>query len=266
MAPLCYHTGMRCFSWNVNGARAVYKKGAWDTFLSHADRADVIGLQELKASEEQLPEALSRPAGYHAFFNTSKEKRGYSGVALYTTRAPARVEYSMGMEDGEGRFIGAFFEDPKLLLCNVYFPNGGGPPERMAYKLDFYDAFLHYVDRARRAGWPVLFMGDINAAHTPKDLAHPAANEGTPGYNPEVRAWLDEVERHGYVDTFRALHPEAIAYTYWDMKTRARERNVGWRIDYVFISVDLLPKLKNAFILSDIHGSDHCPIGVELDL
>ncbi|NBD73679.1 exodeoxyribonuclease III [Patescibacteria group bacterium] len=255
---------MKVVSWNVNGARAVHRKGAWDTFVKRCGDADVIGLQELKATPEQLPEEMGDPAQFNAFFNVPTQKKGYSGVALYVTEEPDRVLTELDVPDTEGRFVAAVYERRKLVIANVYFPNGGGGEERMAYKLDYYDAFLSFIENWRRAGYSVLFMGDVNAAHEPIDLAHPTANEGTPGYNPDVRAWIDEVVRAGYTDTFRHLHPRAATYSYWDLKTRARERDVGWRIDYVFCSNDLLPQLTDAAIHGDIFGSDHCPVSATI--
>ncbi len=257
---------MKLISWNVNGARAIHRKSAWDAFIKVCGDAEVIGFQELKATPEQLPEEMRNTSQHNAFFNTPTEKKGYSGVALYSKVEPDEVYYDIGVADAEGRSVTARFEARKLIVSNVYFPNGGGAPERMAYKLDFYDAFLAYVDSWRSQGYSVVFMGDVNAAHEPIDLAHPEANEGTPGYNPDVRAWIDEVVRGGYVDTYRHLHPREVKYSYWDLKTRARERDVGWRIDYVFLSSDLLSKLQKAFILNDIEGSDHCPVGIEVSL
>ena len=187
------------------------------------------------------------------------------GAAIYSKEKPIEVKHGMGIErfDQEGRIVETRFKD--FVLLNVYFPNGGGGPERLAYKLDFYDEFLAYVQNLRREGNSVIFCGDINTAHEAIDLARPRENETTTGFLPEERAWLDEVVNAGFIDTFRHFYPDKKdAYSYWDMKTRARERNVGWRIDYFFISPDLLPRLKSATILSDVFGSDHCPVAIEL--
>jgi exodeoxyribonuclease-3 len=256
---------MRIISWNVNGLRAVAKKGFLE-WLYEGD-ADIVGLQETKAEPNQLPEDVRSPKGYFAHFSHSKVKKGYSGVALYSKKEPDKVEYGIGLPgfDDEGRVIIGHWGD--LVVLNVYFPNGGGGPERLKYKLDFYDAFLLYVERLRKKGKKVVFMGDVNTAHEEIDLARPKANETNTGFLPEERAWLDEVVNHGWTDSFRHLYPRKVgAYSYWDMKTAARERNVGWRIDYIFLSPDLLPKLKSAGISANVYGSDHCPVWVELAL
>jgi len=256
---------MRIISWNVNGLRANYKKGAFGWLLRESP--DIFCLQEVKADIEQLPNEVHSPAGYHAFFASSKTKKGYSGVALYTKQKPDKVEHGLGISrfDDEGRVLIAQFKD--LVVLNVYFPNGGGGPERLAYKLDFYDAFLDTVGDLRKHGKGIVFCGDVNTAHEAIDLARPKENEKNTGFLPEERAWLDEVESSGFVDTFRHFHPhKKDAYTYWDMKTRARDRNVGWRIDYFFVSPDLTRALKKSDIHMDVLGSDHCPISIELNI
>ena len=254
---------MRLLSWNVNGLRAVAKKDGWEDFINAS--ADIFCLQETKAHSEQLPENVREIPGYESYFSSSKVKKGYSGVALYTKIKPEHVEYGLGIEkfDIEGRIISAFFKD--FVILGVYFPNGGMGPDRLAYKLDFYDAFLEHVEKLRSSGMSIIFCGDVNTAHEEIDLTRPKENEKNTGFLPEERAWLDEVIAHGYIDTFRHINPEKRdAYSYWDMKTRARDRNVGWRIDYFFISSELEGRLKKAFILPNIFGSDHCPIGIEL--
>lgn len=252
---------MKLVSWNVNGLRAVHRNGYWDDFL--AMKPDVFCIQETKAHPDQLPEEVREVAGYHSYFASSKLKKGYSGVATYSNIEPESVEYGWNDPrfDDEGRVVTLHYKD--FILLNVYFPNGGQGPERLQYKLEFYDAFLEHIDQLRRAK-PVIFCGDINTAHEEIDLARPKENEENTGFLPEERAWIDEVVRHGYIDTFRHLHPTKTgAYSYWDLKTRARDRNVGWRIDYVFTSSELLPKLKSASIHPDIYGSDHCPVSAE---
>lgn len=254
---------MKLISWNVNGLRSVGRNGFWNEIL--AQKPDVLCLQETKAEADQLPDEVRHPAGYHSYFASSKLRKGYSGVAIYSKVEPDKIEYGMGIQrfDDEGRTIIAYYKD--FVLLNVYFPNGGGGPHRLQYKLDFYDAFLAYVDDLRTQGKRVIFCGDINTAHEAIDLARPKENEENTGFLPEERAWLDEVVAHGYVDTFRHFYPDKTgAYTYWDMKTRARDRNVGWRIDYFFVSPDLLPRLTDTKILSDIYGSDHCPLEITL--
>lgn len=257
---------MKLLSWNVNGLRAIHRKGNWDELLSIS--ADIFCLQETKSTPEQLTEEVRQPEGYHAYFNTPLQKKGYSGVAIYSKIKPKKVEYAMGFKeskelDNEGRFIAAFYDD--FVLLNVYFPNGGGGPARLQYKLDFYDAFLKYTQNLRKKGHSIVFCGDVNTAHEAIDLARPKANEKNTGFLPIERAWMDEVVSAGYIDTYRHFNPnKAESYTYWDTITKARDRNVGWRIDYFFISFDLLKKVKKVDILKDFYGSDHCPITLEL--
>lgn len=254
---------MKIISWNVNGLRAVHKKGFLDVL--HETDPDILCLQETKAEPEQLPDVVRSPLGYFSYFSHSKGRKGYSGVALYSKTEPIKVEYGIGIPlyDNEGRIVIGYFED--FVLLNVYFPNGGGGPERLAYKYDFYDAFLSFIEKLRRQEKKVIFVGDVNTAHEAIDLARPKENEKNTGFLPEERAWLDAVVNHGYVDTFRRFFPtKEGAYSYWDMKTHARERNVGWRIDYAFVSPDLLPRLKSAGIMENVFGSDHCPIWVEI--
>lgn len=253
---------MKLISWNVNGLRSLAKNDYWTDFLKL--NPDIFGLQEIKAEEEQLSEEMRAPKGYTGYFNSSKTRKGYSGVAMYTKEEPFEVFSGLGVKelDQEGRLIGGEFKD--FYFFNVYFPNGGGGPERLAYKLDFYDAFLEFVEE-KRQNKPVIFTGDVNTAHEEIDLARPKENQENTGFLPEERAWIDEVVRAGYVDTYRHLFPTKTgAYSYWDMKTRARDRNVGWRIDYFFVSSELTKKIKKADIHNNVFGSDHCPISLEL--
>ncbi len=247
----------------MNGLRAVAKKGFLEWLYETSP--DVLGLQETKAEAVQLPEEVRSPRGYFAYFSHSKGRKGYSGVALYSKTKPDKVEYGIGIPgfDDEGRVVIGHFGD--LVFLNVYFPNGGGGPVRLQYKLEFYDAFLLYIEKLRKKGKKVIFCGDVNTAHEEIDLARPKANEKNTGFLPEERAWIDELINHGYVDTYRHLNPNKIGmYSYWDMKTAARERNVGWRIDYFFLASEIAPKLKSAGISANVYGSDHCPVWVEL--
>lgn len=259
----CYYARMKLVSWNVNGLRSVHRNGYWKAFMR--EDPDIFCFQETKAEPQQLPEEIREVPGYHAYFAASQARKGYSGVALYSKVEPERVENGMGIErfDREGRLITAYFKD--FVLCTVYFPNGGGGEERLSYKLDFYDAFLSYIEKIRKQGHPIIFCGDVNTAHEEIDLARPKQNEENTGFLPEERAWIDEVVRHGYIDTFRHFHPTKVsAYSYWDLKTASRERNVGWRIDYFFVSSELSKRLKSAAILPQVYGSDHCPVVLEL--
>jgi len=252
---------LKLISWNVNGIRAVYRKGFLGWF--GRENPDILCIQETKASEDQFPEDLRAVEGYRCYFS-SAEKKGYSGVALYTREEPGDVRTGFGVErfDKEGRIIIASYG--RFVLFNIYFPNGKQSEERLRYKMDFYDAFLEYVDSVRDGGRDVIVCGDLNTAHKPIDLARPRENETVSGFLPEERAWIDEFLSHGYVDTFRVFNKEPRQYTWWNLRTRARERNVGWRIDYFYVNEEFIGNVKSSFILPDVTGSDHCPIGLEV--
>lgn len=252
---------MKIISWNVNGLRAIHKKGFTDWLFKKSD-ADIICLQEIKSEKEQLPEEIQNPSGFYSFFNSSKTRKGYSGVAIYSKIKPKKEVFDIGNGDKEGRVIELHFDD--FVLINCYFPNGGGESHRFKYKLSFYDDFLEHLEDLRKRGKSIVFCGDLNVAHEEIDLARPKDNEKNIGFLPEERAWVDELVYSGYVDVFRNMHPKKVEYSWWDMKTRARERNVGWRIDYFFVSSNLLKKIKNITILQHIFGSDHCPILLEM--
>lgn len=249
-------------SWNVNGLRAAHAKGFLDWFL--VARPDVLCLQETRAHEEQLPRELREVEGYRAWF-TAPRRRGYSGVAIYSRPEPRAVRGGMGIPrfDEEGRLLSADYGD--FLLFNVYFPNGKQSPERLAFKLEFYEAFLEHVEGLRGKGKSMVICGDFNTAHREIDLARPKENSGVSGFLPQERAWMDRLVERGYLDTFRLFNPGPGHYTWWDQKTGARERNVGWRIDYFFVSSDLRERVKEAFILPEVEGSDHCPVGLVLE-
>ena len=260
---------MNIISWNVNGLRANVKKGAFDWFLQKSP--DFMCYQETKVHPEQLDEGIRNPIGYNAYFDHSKLRKGYSGVAIYAKEKPEKVEYGLGVSeyDQEGRFLAVFYNKgligTKFVLINCYFPNGGGAPERLRYKLDFYDYFLEFINKLHKKQLNIIFCGDLNVAHKPIDLARPKENETHVGFLPIERAWVDKVISHGWVDVFRHFYPnQTEIYTYWDMKTFARERNVGWRIDYFFSSLEILGKIKSVEILDNIFGSDHCPIKLVL--
>ncbi len=253
---------IRLYSWNVNGIRAAQKKGFLD-WLGTA-QPDILCLQETKARPEQLDAELRDPAGYHAYWNYP-ERKGYAGVATLSLAAPFSVSYEFpgrGL-DTEGRMIAT--EYPGFTLCGAYFPNGGMGLKRLDYKLEFYRRFLDYADGLRAAGRSVIITGDVNTAHQEIDLARPKDNTQNTGFLRVERDWLDQLVAHGYIDTFRALHPEPDNYSYWDMKTCARDRNVGWRLDYFWVSADLMPRVTGAWINPEVYGSDHCPVGLSLD-
>jgi exodeoxyribonuclease III len=254
---------MRIVSWNVNGLRSLHRDGYIQPFLK-GTKPDIFCLQEVKALPEQLPDEVRNLPGYFSYFSPCTMRKGYSGVALYSRIEPIQVIYGMGIPefDEEGRLIGAEYED--FWLLGVYFPNGGRGPERIEYKLRYYQEFLAFCEKLR-AHKPVIFCGDINTAHFPIDLARPKENEKSTGFLPVERAWLDEVVAAGYVDTFRHFHPDTEgAYTYWDQITRSRDRNVGWRIDYFFVSQEFMPEVRKAEIHPEVFGSDHCPLSITI--
>ena len=252
---------IRILSWNVNGIRAAYKKGILDWFKK--ENPDILCLQETKAHPEQLTDDLLNVNGYKSYFS-SAEKKGYSGVVTYTKQEPLKTTNGIGIKkfDSEGRFI--ITEYNNFILFNIYFPNGKASKERLQYKMDFYDTFLKHVKKLLKQNKKIIICGDVNTAHKEIDLARPKENEKISGFLPEEREWIDKFLSSGFVDTFRLFNSEPGNYTWWDMMTRARDRNVGWRIDYFFVSENLKDKIKSAFILPDVMGSDHCPVGIEL--
>ena len=229
---------------------------------------DIVCLQETKLQNvDQLPDELQGPDGYFSYFHCATERKGYSGTAIYTKDEPRVVRTHFGDESllsKEGRVIEMEF--PEFTLLNIYFPNGGASEERLDFKLKFYGEFLLHVSALVSEGKRVVFCGDVNTAHNEIDLARPKENEKHTGFLRIERDWMDRLEPTGFIDTFRMLHPETVAYTWWDMKTWARQRNVGWRLDYFFVSENLKNAVKDAFVLSDIEGSDHCPVGVTLSV
>lgn len=255
---------MKLVSWNTNGLRATAKQGFF-TPLFTEERVDILCLQETKVEPEQLPENVRNVPGYFSYFSHPENKKGYSGVAIYTNEKPDEVFYGMGIKklDDEGRLIGIKYKNKNknFTLINIYFPNGGQGLERLKYKLEFYDAFLKFILKLRKAGENVIFCGDVNTAHEAIDLARPKENIENTGFLPIERAWLDKVVKNNFVDVWRNFNPnKKDMYTYWDQKTRARDRNVGWRIDYFFADKKILDKIKDAGMMTDYYGSDHCPI------
>jgi exodeoxyribonuclease III len=269
--------------WNVNGIRAVWKKD----FLGIIEREDpdVICLQESKIQAHQLTQemrdlrSMLNPMGYFSEW-AHAERAGYSGVVTFSKEKPRQVvrelsgvSESMGKRfDDEGRLIiTEFFPEGRpqdgFTLVNVYIPNGGRGPDLVKFKLDYYDAMLDMLEKLRREGHNLVICGDFNTAHHPIDLARPRENENVTGFLPVERAWLDKFEAAGYVDTFRHFNPEeAGAYTWWSYRSAARERNVGWRIDYFFVNEEFLPQVKSSRIRSDIFGSDHCPLELVIEV
>ncbi len=256
---------MRVVSWNVNGLRAAWDKG-FARWLVESN-AHVVGLQEVRAHPEQLAPDIRAPSGWHSHF-VAAERPGYSGVGLYAKTPPDEVQTSLGVRtfDVEGRVQMARFG--RLWLCNVYFPNGNGPDRdnsRVPYKLRFYRKLFRVLEPRLAAGEPVLVMGDFNTAHEEIDLARPKTNQKTSGFLPTERRELARWLRAGWVDTFRAQEPSGGHYTWWSQRFGVRERNVGWRIDYVLASPHAAPYVRRASIHPEILGSDHCPVSVDLD-
>ena len=252
---------LKLLCWNVNGVRAVKGKGFLDWL--YRESPDIISLQETKAHIEQLDNDLKEPKGYFTYWN-HPERKGYSGVATFTKEKPLSVRYDFGAAelDLEGRVIVA--EYPEFILINIYFPNGKKDETRLRYKMNFYEIFLHFADTLRDKGKKLVICGDLNTAHNEIDLARPKENSNVSGFLPEERAWMDKFVARGYADTFRYFNKDPNHYTWWDLKSGARERNVGWRLDYFFVSEDLLPSLVRAFIMPEVMGSDHCPVGIIL--
>ncbi len=252
---------MKLISWNVNGIRAVFRKGFYDWLLEESP--DILCVQETKADGESFPQELQELKDYHLYLSAA-EKKGYSGVAIFSKLAPIEVKHGFGIPefDSEGRILIASY--PDFILYNIYYPNGKSRAERLRYKMNFYDAFLAHV-KTQKKSKPVIVCGDVNTAHQSIDLARPAENKKYSGFLPEERAWIDTFLANGFIDTFRVFHKAADHYTWWDYKTRARERNIGWRIDYFFASRDCIDKVQDAYILKNVMGSDHCPVGIDVN-
>ncbi|MDL2270066.1 exodeoxyribonuclease III [Desulfosarcina sp. OttesenSCG-928-A07] len=257
---------IKLVSWNINGYRAVLKKD----FSASMDKldADIIGLQETKIQEDQLTDAMKTRDGYTAAFSFSIEKKGYSGVAAYSRLMPKSVKSGIGISrfDDEGRIIEMEFD--AFTFFNVYFPNGQMGEDRLQYKLDFYEAFFNHTENLRKQGKSIVITGDFNTAHNEIDLKNPGPNSTRSGFLPVERKWLDRIVEMGYVDTFRHLYPDAVKYSWWSYRFNARQNNAGWRIDYFFVSADMVEKgwIKDAFIDNTIFGSDHCPVGLILEI
>jgi exodeoxyribonuclease-3 len=262
-------------SWNVNGIRSCLNKGFLDWFRAYSP--DLLGIQEIKATPEQLPAEVVEPEGYGTVWNPA-ERAGYSGTALFfrkeTLPEPSSVETVLGSPrfdvPNEGRVIVARFDRAEIpfTLYNIYYPNGQKDDDRLDYKMKFYDVFLEHAQKLAQKGDAAsrnqIIMGDVNTAHQPIDLKNPKENEKYSGFLPIERAWIDKFIAAGYHDTWREKHPGEVGYSWWTYRMNARARNIGWRIDYVFVSEALLPNVQEAFILPDVPGSDHCPVGIRI--
>ena len=252
---------MKLISWNVNGVRAVVKKGFLDWL--DQEQPDILCLQETKAHVDQLTAEILTDHGYNTYWH-SGERRGYSGVATFCKEEPLYVQEGLGIEryDAEGRVL--LTEHENFLLYNIYFPNGQKDDERLQYKLDFYNDLLPIINEQVESGNNVVVTGDWNTAHHPIDLARPKQNVKTSGFMPIEREKLDMYVENGWIDTFRLFHPEGDRYSWWTYRFGARERNVGWRIDYYFVNEGFADNVEDADIHVEVMGSDHCPVSLEL--
>ncbi|MGE4169819.1 MAG: exodeoxyribonuclease III [Candidatus Margulisiibacteriota bacterium] len=252
---------LKLISWNVNGIRACAQKGFLD-YLNTED-PDIICLQETKAMPTDLDDTLLNPSGYHGIWH-SGERKGYSGVAILTKLKPIFVSEGFGNPkyDCEGRVAMAEYDN--FVLFGIYFPNGQKDDTRLQYKLDFYQDFFDYAQDLRAQGKNIVICGDYNTAHKEIDLAHPKENANYSGFLPIERAWMDKLESLGYVDTFRQFNQEPNQYSWWTYRMAARQRNVGWRIDYFWVNQEFMPNVTSAFIQQEIKGSDHCPVGITI--
>lgn len=254
---------IKLVSWNVNGIRAVSKKDEFWNWFDNTD-ADIINFQEVRATKDKIPEKLADVDGFHQSFNEA-EKKGYSGVGTYSKIEPVEVVKGLGVEelDSEGRVLRIKY--PNFYLYNIYFPNSGMNAKRLDFKVDFCNALLEQLVELKSSGENVVITGDYNIAHHPIDVYNPKNCEGKSGYLPEERAWLDELEKAGFIDTFRMFDDGENNFTWWSYRTKARDRNAGWRLDYFYVNEEIKDNVKSAEILSDIYGSDHCPVTLELE-
>ncbi|MCD8508062.1 MAG: exodeoxyribonuclease III [Candidatus Pacebacteria bacterium] len=255
---------MKILSWNVNGIRSIERNGDLDALF--ALDADIYCLQEIKAEQEQLSAFLQSPQGMYAYFHSSQERRGYSGTAIYSRIPAQKVMYGLPNKDLDrhGRTITAHFDT--FILVNSYFPNGASKTASLEYKLAYYAEFLKYIKKLNTEK-PVILTGDFNVAHTALDLARPKENKNSIGFLPEERAELDKLIALGWVDVFRALYPDTEGvYTYWDQKSRAKDRNVGWRIDYFFVPAHVMKHVQGIETLRDHEGSDHVPLVLDVHI
>ena len=266
---------MKIISWNVNGIRAVDRKGDLEEFLKTHD-PDIFLIQETKAQEDKLGPIIKKYAAYEQFYN-SAERPGYAGTGIWVKKdfliPGSKISQNPGLvfktefpgySDIEGRVARVDLED--WTIFSIYFPNGGKSPEAWDDKLVFYEKFLEYVNSLRKEGRKVIWAGDVNCAHEEIDLARPKDNQKSIGFLPEERAWVTKVIKNNWIDVFRSLYPEEIIYSWWHVITRARERNVGWRIDYFFLDKDLVTNVKEIKYLNDRMGSDHCPVELEIEI
>jgi len=257
---------IKLISWNVNGLRAIMKKDFLDTLTDM--NADILAIQETKLQAHQRTDDMTTINGYQSYWSDAIVKKGYSGVGVYSRLKAQTVKTGIGKDrfDHEGRILELDVGD--FVFFNVYFPNGQMSQERLDYKLDFYKDFFDYTDQLKNDGRSIIICGDYNTAHNEIDLKNPKPNAKRSGFLKIEREWLDRLIDRGYVDTFRHFYPETVTYSWWSYRFKARERNAGWRIDYFFVSQDIIDKgwIVKPFIDNDIYGSDHCPVGLVLNI
>ncbi len=252
---------MYILTYNVNGIRAAVRKGLADWLAQ--ENPDVVCIQETKAQPDQIPASLFEDLGYHTYWY-SAERKGYSGVGILCREKPLHVEYGMGMDqyDREGRVIRADFGDKSIM--SVYHPNGSASDERHHYKMGWLDDFVHYVNRLRQQQSKLVIAGDFNICHKEIDIHDPQQHVNTSGFLPEERSWVSQFLETGFSDSFRAFNQQPHQYTWWSFRANARQRNLGWRIDYNMVTDNLVPSLKDAGIMPEVKHSDHCPAWVAL--
>jgi exodeoxyribonuclease-3 len=253
---------MKITTWNINGIRAALGKNILDWVSSY--QPDVLCLQEIKAKEDQIDIEQFKAIGYEPVFNPA-ERPGYSGTATLFKADPPEIIKGIGKDifDNEGRVIRTSF--PDFELFNIYFPNGGRDNNRVPYKLDFYAYLLDICDEIQRVGKEIIITGDFNTAHNEIDLKNPKANEKNTGFLPEERVWIDRYLEHGFIDAYRSLYPEEESYTWWTYRFSARQKNIGWRLDYFLVTSGIMKRTKDVVIHSEVMGSDHCPVTIILD-
>jgi exodeoxyribonuclease-3 len=252
---------MRITTWNVNGIRAAFGKNAFDWVAEF--KPDILCLQEIKAKIDQIDVEVFTNLGYQTILNPA-ERPGYSGTATIFTKTPDEIKMGLGVErfDNEGRVIQ--FTYPEFELFNIYFPNGGEENKRVSFKLDFYEQLLINCENLMAEGKEIIITGDFNTAHKEIDLKNPKANEKNTGFLPEERVWIDHFLNKGFIDVFRHLYPEKVVYTWWTYRFNARKNNVGWRLDYFLVTKGIRDKTMDIITHSDVMGSDHCPVTIEL--
>jgi len=250
---------IKIYSWNINGIRAVVRNGFLDWL--HNAKPDILCLQEIKAHKEVIPEEIKKIKNYY-FYSSSAEKKGYAGTAVLTKIKPIKVINQIGIDefDKEGRFL--LLEFDKFYLFNTYFPNAQRELKRLSFKKKFNEAYLKFIKKLKNK--PLILTGDFNVAHKEIDLKNPKQNVKNAGFTAEERTFINQLIKAGFVDTFRHFHPKEEKYSWWTYRFGARDRNIGWRIDYFFISKSLIKQTKKAEIMNSVYGSDHCPVIIEI--